>query len=481
MESSKKITSNLIWRFLERFGAQGVTLVVSIVLARLLDPNVYGVIALITVITTVLQVFVDSGLGTALIQKKDADDLDFSSVFYFNLVVCISLYVALFSFSPIIAKFYKIPELSSTIRVLGLLLIISGFKNIQGAYVSRNLLFKKYFFATLGGTVSAAFVGIGMAYMGFGVWALVAQNLVNQTIDTIILWISVKWRPKKQFSLVRLKALFSYGWKLLVSSLLDTIWSELRQLIVGKMYSTSDLAYYNKGNEYPKYATTALNNSIDSVLLPVMSKEQDNPQRVKEMTRKAIKTSSYIMWPMMMGLAACSKSFVCLILTEKWEPAVPYFIIFCIVYAFYPIHTANLNAIKALGRSDLFLKLEIIKKIVNLALILSTMWFGVFWLAFGSIIGSVFSQLINSWPNRKLLNYKYEEQIKDIFPYIILSIVMAMAVYSVSLFKLSYAATLCIQIPLGIMIYWSVSAILKLEPYTFCKSVLLSIIGSRRK
>ena len=365
----ENVSSNLLWRLLERFGAQGVTLIVSIVLARVLDTEVYGTVALVTVITTILQVFVDCGLGSALIQKKNTDSLDFSTVFYFNFLVCVILYIGLFLLAPSISKFYKRPVLTSLIRVSGLILIISGFKNIQNAYVSRHLLFKKYFFATLGGTLTAAFIGIYMAYNGMGVWSLVTQNLVNQFIDTLILWFVVKWRPTLEFSFQRLKGLFSYSWKLLISSLLDTLWNQLRQLIIGKRYSSNDLAFYNKGNEYPYYATLALNSSIDSVLLPVMSSAQDNVYEVKVMTRRAIKTSSYILWPIMMGLAACSKTLISVILTDKWLPSVPYLIIFCIVYAFYPIHTANLNAIKALGRSDLFLKLEVIKKILNLLII----------------------------------------------------------------------------------------------------------------
>lgn len=472
MANSKKISSNLIWRFLERFGAQGVTLIVSIVLARVLDPVVYGTVALVTVITTILQVFVDSGLGTALIQKKDADTADFSTVFYFNFVVCILLYVGLFFFAPLITAFYEMDGLTPVIRVMGLILIISGFKGIQNSYVSRNLLFKKYFFATLGGTVTAAVVGIWMAYAGCGVWALVAQNLVNQTIDTIILWFIVPWKPTKEFSWKKLKVLFSYGWKLLVSALLDTVWTELRALIIGKKYSSEDLAYYNKGVEYPKAGTTALNGAIDSVLLPVMSAAQDDPRAVKRMTRRSIKTSSFILWPMMIGLAACATPLVSLILTEKWLPAVPYLQIFCIVYAFYPIHTANLNAIKAMGRSDLFLVLEIIKKAMNLAIILTTMWFGVFWLAVGSIISSVISQVINSWPNRKLLNYTYLEQIKDILPSLGLSLGMGIAVYCITFLQLPNWLTLLIQIPLGVVIYVVGAKLFRFESFTYCLNII---------
>ena len=233
---------NLLWRFFERCGAQGVTFLVSIVLARILEPTVYGTVALVTVFTTIMQVFVDSGLGSALIQKKDADELDFSSVFYFNMAVCLALYGLMYLAAPLIAAFYEQPSLTAIVRVASLTLIISGVKNVQQAYVSRNMLFKRFFFSTLGGTVGAAFVGIWMAYRGFGVWALVAQNLFNQTLDTLILWITVEWRPKRMFSFERLRGLFSYGWKLLVSALLDTGYNDLLQLIIGKLYTSADLA-----------------------------------------------------------------------------------------------------------------------------------------------------------------------------------------------------------------------------------------------
>ena len=267
--TNKSVTSNRIWRFLERCGAQGVTFLVSIVLARLLDPSVYGTVALVTVFTAILQVFVDSGMGNALIQKKDADDLDFSSVFYFNLSACILLYVGMFFAAPLIASFYNMPDLTPVIRVSSLTLIISGVKNIQQAYVSSHLLFKKFFFATLGGTIGAAVIGIWMAWKGYGVWALVAQHLFNATLDTIILWVTVKWRPKRVFSLERLKGLFSYGWKLLVSALLDTGYNNLRSLIIGKLYTSADLAFFNRGKQFPNLVVTNINTSIDSVLLPI--------------------------------------------------------------------------------------------------------------------------------------------------------------------------------------------------------------------
>ena len=352
---NKKILVNFIWRFAERCGAQLVTFIVSIVLARILAPEDYGTIALITVFTTILQVFVDSGLGTALIQKKNADDMDFSSVFYFNFIVCIILYICMFFSAPFISKFYNDNSLTPVIRVISLTIVISGVKGIQQAYVSKYMMFKRFFFSTIGGTIFSAILGIILAYEGCGVWALVAQQLSNTAIDTLILWLTVKWRPKRIFSWKRLKALLSFGWKLLLSSLLDTCYSNLRNLIIGKLYSSADLAFYNQGDKFPKVIVTNVNTSIDSVLLPTMSGAQDNRERVKNMTRRAIKTSTYIMAPFMMGLAFCAEPIVRLVLTDKWLPCVVFLRIFCITYMFWPVHTANLNAINAMGRSDWFL------------------------------------------------------------------------------------------------------------------------------
>ena len=463
----KSVLSNFFWRFLERCGAQGVTFIVSVVLARLLDPTVYGTVALVTVFTTVMQVFVDSGMGNALIQKKDADELDFSSVFYFNITICTCLYCLMFLAAPLIAAFYKMPELTPVVRVLSLMLIISGVKNVQQAYVSRNMLFKRFFFATLGGTIGAAVVGITMAYFGFGVWALVAQMLFNATVDTIILWLTVKWRPKKMFSIERLKELFSYGWKLLVSSLLETVYNDLRQLVIGKIYSKEDLAQYNQGSKFPHLIVTNINSSIDSVLLPTMSKAQDDRTLVKSMTRRAIKTSTYIMMPMMVGLAVCAEPLITLILTDKWLPCIPFLRIFCFTYAFYPIHTANLNAIKALGRSDLFLKLEIVKKVVGIIALISTMWISVMAMAYSLLVTSVLSQIINSWPNKKLMNYSYLEQLRDIFPQIILSVVMGVFVYCLQFFNISNLLTLVMQILLGVLIYIFGSKLFHIDSFEY--------------
>ena len=479
--TAKSTTSNFLWRFMERCGAQGVTFIVSIVLARLLDPKVYGTVALVTVFTAILQVFVDSGFGNALVQKKNADNIDFSTVFFFNITVCTALYLIMFFCAPFIASFYKMPELTPVVRVMSLTLIISGVKNIQQSYVSKNLLFKKFFFATLGGTVGAAFIGIGMAYAGFGVWAIVAQNLFNQLVDTIILWVTVKWRPQLVFSFKRLKGLFSYGWKLLVSSLLDTGYNNLRQLIIGKLYTAKDLSFFNKGQSFPNMIVTNINSSIDSVLLPTMSAEQDDKSRVRAMTRRAIKTSTYIMMPLMMGLAVCAEPLVSLILTDKWLPCVPFLRIFCFTYAFYPIHTANLNAIKAMGRSDMFLKLEIAKKAFGLVVLVSTMWFGVIWMAYSLLLTSLFSQIINSFPNKKLLEYGYIQQLKDMLPQIALSCAMGFCVYLLNYVGLPVIVTLILQVAVGAVLYITLSKVFKIESFKYVLNMLKKYVKKPRK
>ncbi len=476
MYSSNRTLVNFIWRFAERCGAQLVTFIVSIVLARILSPSDYGTIALVTVFTTILQVFIDSGLSTALIQKKDADDLDFSSVFYFNFIVCLILYIIMFVSAPCIADFYKDSNLITIIRVISLTLIISGVKGVQQSYVSRNMLFKRFFFSTLGGTIFSAVLGIIMAYAGFGVWAIVFQQLSNNAIDTLILWITVKWRPIKKFSWIRLKHLLSFGWKMLASSLLDTVYNNLRNMIIGKLYTSADLALYNQGDKFPKLIVTNINTSIDSVLLPTMSNEQDNHVRVKDMTRRAIKISTYIMAPLMIGLAFCARPIVQLVLTDKWLPCVPYLQIFCVSYLFWPIHTANLNAIKAMGRSDLFLKIEIIKKFIGMILLIITMNISVMAMAYSLLISGLISQIINSWPNRYLLKYSYIDQIKDILPNIVIALIMGGFVYFISYLNLPILVSLVLQIALGGIIYLVLSIFTRNDSFIY----LINILKSRK-
>jgi len=476
MDNRKKVFSNLIWRFMERGGSQAVSFVVSIVLARLLEPELYGSIALVLVITSILQVFVDSGMATALIQKKDTDDLDFSSVFYFNLAFCLLLYAGLFLAAPLIGRFYGDSSLVPVIRVLGITIVVSGVKNVQQAYVAKTMQFRRFFFATLGGTLFSAAVGIAMAYMGYGIWALVMQQLLNTAVNTAILWLTVGWKPQRCFSLQRLKVLVAYGWKILVSALLDTVYLKLYQVVVGLKYTSSDLAFYNKGDQYPNLLVENINSSIDSVLLPVLSAEQEQREHVREMTRRAVKTSTYIMFPMMAGLAICAEPFVRLLLTEKWLPCVPYMQIFCVMYAFYPLHTANLNAIKAMGRSDIFLKLEIIKKLISTVLLVAAVSFGVYAIALSQLLSCLIAMAVNAWPNRKLLGYSLLSQLKDILPPAALALVMGVCVWCVGLLGLSDLPMLALQILLGVLVYAALSALLKVDSFMY----LLGFLRRRR-
>lgn len=472
MDNKQKVVSNLIWRFMERFGSQLVSFVVQIVLARMLDPGVFGTVAKVTIITSILLVFVDSGMANSLIQKKDPDDLDFSSVFFFNLAFCLVLYAGLFAAAPAIAHFYKDAQLTAIIRVLGLTVVVAGVKNVQQAYVSKTLQFKRFFFATLGGTLLSAVVGIAMVYAGFGVWAIVAQQLTNVTVNTGILWLTVGWRPKWMFSFARLKGLLSYGWKLLASGLLDTVYNKLREILIAVFYTDADLAFYNRGMTYPNLLVENINASIDSVLLPVLSAEQDHKEQVRNMTRRAIRISTYVMMPLMMGLAVCAEPLIRLLLTEKWLPCVPYLRIFCFSYAFYPLHTANLNAIKAMGRSDLFLKLEIIKKLIGVAVLAVTLPYGVYAMALSLLFTSVLSQLINSWPNSKLLGYSYAKQLKDMLPAILLSLVMGLIVYPITLLGWSDWLALPLQVIAGAAVYIAGSAVFKLDSFNYLLSIL---------
>ena len=478
---SKTVYTNLMWRLLERFGAQGVTLVVSLILARLLDPEAYGTVALITIFTAVLNVFVDSGLANALIQKKNTDDVDFSSVFYFNVLICCLLYIIMFVSAPAISRFYNKPEIVPMIRVLSLTLIISGIKNVQQAYVSKNMMFKKFFFSTLGGTLAASIIGIALAILGKGAWALIIQNITNLLMDTIILWLTVKWRPKLLFSWKRLKGLLSYGYKLLLVSLINNIYNECRQLIIGKMYSSSDLACYNQGNRFPQIIVQNLNTAIDNVVFSAMSAAQDEITEVRNMTRRSIRTGSFILAPLMVGMACVSKSVVLLILTDKWIACVPYLQMFCIMYLFAPIQTANLNAIKAIGKSGVFLIIDILEIVIGLVGLLVSMWFGPIYIAFSMLVCTILNLFINSFPNKKYLNYGIRDQLRDLFPNILLAGVMGIVVYSINWLELSPIISLFIQIPLGGIIYIGGAAIFKIESFDYCCGIIRGLLNKKKE
>ena len=478
---SNNITlKNFLWRFFERCGAQIVSFIVTIVLARILDPNIYGPIAIVTVIINVLQVFVDSGLGTALIQKKDSDDLDFSSVFYFKIITCLAIYSILFFTAPLISSFFDDDSLTSIIRVLGLSVIIASVKNVEQAYVSKHLKFKAFFFATLIGTLVSAVVGVTMALNGFGVWALVAQALTNEFVDTVLLWIIIKWRPIGHFSIDRIKKLSAFGYKIFLASLIDSLYENSRQLIVGKKYSSSDLAFYNRGKQFPSILVVNLSTSLDSVLLPTMSKVQENIENVKKLVRKSITISCYAIFPIMFGMCVCSESIVNVLLTAKWAPAVIYMRIFCIAYSFYSINSAFKNGIKSIGKSGVFLVTEIIKKVLGFGMIIGSMFIGVEAIAVSFLISSLLNVLINIYPNKKYLGYGVKEQLFDVLPVLFLSLIMLATVFPLNFLQISHWFKLPIMVVTGVLIYWGGSVIFKLAGYKYFISVMKNFFGRKK-
>ncbi|WP_124041644.1 lipopolysaccharide biosynthesis protein [Clostridium perfringens] len=471
-----QVINSLVWKLLERSGVQGVQFILQIILARLLTPTDYGIIAIIAIFITIANVFVQSGFNTALIQNKHANEKDFSSVFYLSIGVALILYIILFFSAPFIARFYGIMQLTQVIRILSLTLFLGAYNSIQNAIVAKTMQFKKLFFSSLIAVIISGIIGVLMAYWGFGVWALVAQQLINQLIIIIILSFILKWHPKLIFSFERIKILFEYGWKLLVSSLIDTIYMNIRSLIIGKMYNPAVLGFYNRGDQFPQIIVSNVNGSIQSVMLPALSSEQDNVYKVKSMVRRAIVTSSFIVFPMMIGLAVVAEPLVKILLTDKWLPCVPFLQIFCVSYALWPIHTANLQAINALGRSDIYLKLEVVKKILGTIILVISMFYGVYAIAIGTLISGLISTFINAFPNLKLLNYSYIEQARDIMPSVMISIVMGMITYCVKFLGLSSLVTLIIQIIIGFLLYVVLAKLFKLESYMYLKNTIKEMI-----
>lgn len=473
---SNSIISNLFWKFVERMSAQLVTFVVSIILARLLTPQDYGAIALIMVFITLSNVLITSGFSSALIQKKDADQIDFSSVFFFNTAFGIVIYVVLYLGAPSIATFYNMPALCSALRVLAIVIPIMAANSVQQAYVSRKMIFKKFCYSTLAGSIFSGIVGVGMAYAGMGIWALVAQYIVNNAVNMLVLFLVLDWHPSLVFSIKRTKTLFSYGWKLLCSGLLDTGYSQLRSLLIGKLYTSTDLGFYNRGQQYPQIIVNNINESISSVLFPFLAQKQEDFSEVKRYTRRAIQISSYIMWPMMVGLAVCAEPLVRLMLTDKWLPCVPYLWIACFTYGIWPIHTANLEALKAVGRSDLFLKLEIVKKVIGIIVLILTIPHGVMMMAASAILTSIISAFINAYPNTKILGYTYREQISDMIPSMLLSAGMIFLLCPIQKLITSDLLSIAISVLVGSAYYVCGSILIKSNAF----KILWKMIKERK-
>lgn len=477
----KKVFSGMIWAFGEQFAAQAVSFILSVILARLLMPDEYGTITMVLVFINIANVFVTNGFGEALVQRKNATDEDFTTVFYCSLAVAVFLYSVLYITAPLIATFYDSPELALVLRVLSLKLPIASINSIQRAYVQKNMQFKKFFFSTLGGTILSGVLGIFMAYKGFGVWALVAQYMSNSCVATIVMFFTVRWKPKLIFCKSSAKELIKYAWKLTAASLINTVYNELRSLIIGKKYSSSDLAYYNKGNHIPSLAITNINSAISTVIFPAMSQCNNAPNRLKAITRRSMKVAAFVIFPVMGGIIGVGESLIRLLLTEKWIPCVPYLYMACMYWACQPVQTANWQVIKAMGRSDLALRLEIYKKVIGFLLVFVSIPFGVEAIAASNVLFAIISMLINIIPNKRLINYSIREQMFDLAPSFISSVVMCLVVLEVGNIVLPDIVLIPVQVAIGIGIYVFCSVLLRNDSFSYILDILKGYTTKRRK
>lgn len=469
-----KVVGGLAWVFGERILAQLVSTVVTIILARLLTPEHYGMISIVTVFITFCNVFVTSGFGNALVQKKNADSLDFDTAFGLSFGLSWILYAGLFFAAPAIARFYEMPLLNPVLRIMGLRLPLASFNTIQQAHVQRSMNFKKFFLVTVGGTAISGVVGIIMAYAGFGVWALVAQYLSNTVFSTIFLFAVCTWRPHPRFSVESAKATWNFGWKVLATNLVATLESDIRSLIVGKVFGSADLAYYDQGRKYPSLLVTNISSSIDSVMLSAYSKEQDDRQKVLSMLRRSIRIGVYILAPILLGFAAVSEPFVKLLLTEKWLPAVPFMQVFCLTFITRPLESSSRQALLAIGKSGAVL---VVSTAINVVALLGTLvavfvFESVFAIALVTVATTLVSLIFYMSYSGHYLQYRFKMQLQDILPSILIGAVMYGAVRLTGLIRMPVLPALLLQILVGAAVYVGCSVVFKLEPFRYLLGML---------
>lgn len=478
--SNRKIVSGVIWKFGERVIAQGVSFFVSLILARILLPEDYGAVAVVTVFIEIANILLSSGLNVALIQKKDITQEEISTVFYCNLLLSLLLYVIMYAAAPYIANRYQLEILIPVLRVFALRLPIAAFQSIQCAIVSRNLEFKKFFLSTIGGTLCSAVVGIVMAVKGYGVWALVWQYLTNTIIDTLILAITVRWRPTMQFSMSAARPLISYGWKIMITDFIGTVFNNLSSMIIGVRYTTTDLAYYTKGKQLPYLLRNNIYTTLISVLFPAMAKVSDNYDAMKQMASRSIQVLSYIIYPFMVGMMVIANNLVVLLFTEKWILMVPFIRIVCLECLISIIPTITLQTLKASGYSDVVLRLEFIKKPILLASIFIAMEFDVFAIALTLPVNTSIELVIDGYACRKNIGYNISEQIKPSVSALMLSVVMGLTVKMVEFFELSILQTFICQVGIGVIVYVGLSVIFKVDAFIIIYKIIKEKLPMRR-
>lgn len=429
----EKGIKGFLWALLERFSIQGVSFVVTLVLARLLSPADYGTVALLSIFLAVAGVLVDSGFGNALIQKKDATELDFNSVFYVSLTISMALYTLLFFTAPYIAAFYHSDILVPILRVSATTLIFASINSVQNAELSRKLLFKLSFKVSIVSTLASAVVGIMLALYGMGPWALVWSGFSSNLIGTIMRWFVIGWRPKFMFSFQSLHGLFSFGWKLSFTTLIDTLYNNLYGLLIGRMYSKEDLAFVNKGRHLPELLMLTITSTLSRVAFPVMSQIQDDDLRIKSMMSKTLTTSCFVVFPVLAYVAVSAESITIVLFGEKWLPIVPYIQLSCVMYAFSPFNVLNLQMLLSKGRSDIYLKLEIVKKIVGVLIVVIAIQYSPLCLiAAMSLILYPICLVLNVLPTGKIVGYGLIAQLRDVMPFLLMTTVLVLSVQGVN-------------------------------------------------
>ena len=477
MSLKQKTVNGLTWSFLDNFAYQGITFLVGIVIARLVAPEEFGVIGMITLFIAISSTFVNSGFSSALIRKQNATEIDYNTVFYFNLAVSFFFYFILFLASPYIADFFEEPRLILILRVLSLNLILSAFSIVQSVILSKKIDFKKQAKISVCSSILSGAVGIVCAYQGMGVWALVWRMVAGAFFSSFFLWVWGRWKPQLLFSWLSFKELFSFGSKLLLSSLLDTTFKNIYYPIIGKCFSPSSLGFYTRAESYCALFSSTLTGNIQRVTYPVLSSVQDNSELLKSTYKRLIKSTMLIAFTMMLALAATAKPLILILIGDVWLPTVPFLQLMCFSAMFYPLHALNLNAINVKGRSDLFLKLEIIKKILTVPIIFIGIYWGIEALLIGRIITSIVAYFLNSYYSADLINYSTKEQLKDILPSLGVALVAAFSAWSITFLDLNIWLTLGVQLLLGLGMVIGLCRLLKLAEYVELKTILIENVN----
>lgn len=475
-----KTVKGVGWSFVDNLSSSGITFLVGLVLARLLTPSEYGIMAIITIFIAVSNSIVDSGFSNALIRKTDARRVDYNTVFFFNLVVSAVLYVVLFLASPAISVFFKEPLLIEVMRVIGWVLVINALAIIPRTLFVKDVNFKTQTKVSLIASISSGVVGIGMALAGMGVWSLVGQQLSRQLLNTLFLWIYCKWRPMWEFSVQSFKELFGFGSKLLLSGLLDTVFKEIYSLVIGRCYTSAQLGQYTRASQFNQIFSSNLTTVVQRVSYPVLSSIQNEPERLKEAYRKVIKSTMLISFACMLGLAAVAKPLIVLLIGEKWLPAVGFLQIICFSGMLYPLHAINLNILQVKGRSDLFLRLEIIKKIIAVGPLVLGVLFSIEYMLWGSVCTSIIAYFLNSYYSADLIDYPTKEQLKDILPTFLVSLVTAFVMWTLTLLSLPYWLLLSLQCLVGIVLAIVIYESLRLPEYRETKQLAFSVIKRKK-